>query len=338
VVAILMIERQMLLKLAKDTALQKMRARPSLVSAYLTGSVAANEPFLGGATDIDLIFIDGDAPPLAREIARLTDQVALDIQYRHKDEYAHPKELRVHPWRGPELAEPYFVHDPGHFFELAQASARGQFHRPDHVAARARAFAQWARDDLHVSLLPDSEPSSPVTLDNFCHALLNAANAVITLTGLPGAGRRLAMKLEAAALKLARAALYQDWLAIFGGPDLDAAQAQILLTDWAAAYRAAQTDAHELIHPARRTIYERGFRAQIEADRAAEMLWLMLYTWQAGMRRLPGDTPHADAWAAFLERLRLATPSQLAGRVREAQTYVRLADETVEEWADRNGA
>jgi hypothetical protein len=332
------IERQTLLKIAKDTALQKMSARPSLLSAYLTGSVAANEPFLGDATDIDLILIDAAPPLVAREVVRLSDQVALDLQYRGADEYAHPKELRVHPWRGPELAEPYFVHDPRHFFELAQASARGQFHRPDHVAARARTFLQWARADLHLSLLPEAEPSAPVTLENFCEALLNAANAAMTLTGLPGAGRRLALKLEAAAQKLGRPELYRDWLAVFGGPELDAVQAQILLTDWSAAYRAAQTEAHELVHPARRTIYERGFRAQIEADRAAEMLWLMLATWQACLKRLPGDTPHAEAWAAFLERLRLASPADFAARVREVRAYLQQVDAVVEEWADLNGA
>jgi len=333
------IDRSTLIRIARDTAQRRMTERPSLMSAYLTGSVAANEPLLGEATDIDLILIDEGVPPL-REVIRLTDQVALDIQYRSASEYTHPKALRVHPWRGPELAEPIFLHDPKHFFELAQSSVRGQFHRPDHVALRARAFAQMARDELHTGLLPGQTPLRPVTLANLCQALLCAANAVITLTGFPGAGRRLVMKLEVAAGKLQRPDLYDDFMALLGGAELDPAQAQILLTDWSAVYHVAQIAGteQELIHPVRRTVYERGFQAQIAADRSAEMLWLMLYTWQACVKQLPGDSPHAEPWTNFLERLRLATPADFAARVAETQAYLALADEAVEAWADRNGA
>src|SRR5262245_17191310 len=197
-----MIDRATLLKIARDTAAQRQAARRSVISAYLTGSVAANEALIGDATDIDLILIDADPPPLTREIVRLTDQVALDIQYRPKSDYANPKMLRVHPWRGPELCEPYFLSDPTHFFELAQASARGQFHRPDFVTERARAFIELARGELHVGLLPGSEPTEPVTFAALSRALLYAANAVISLTAFPAAGRRLVMKLEVAAQQL----------------------------------------------------------------------------------------------------------------------------------------
>ena len=214
------IERATLIKIARDTAAQRLGARPSLLSAYLTGSVAAGEPLLGEATDIDLVLIDAAQPPAAREVIRLTDQVVLDIQHRHRDEYSNPKSLRAHPWRGPELAEPLFLLDPTHFFELAQASARGQFHRAEYVAARARTFAAWARGELHVGLLPGAEPEAPVTLANFCQALLYAANAVISLTGFPGAGRRLVMKLEAAARKLGQPDRYADFMALLGGSQL----------------------------------------------------------------------------------------------------------------------
>lgn len=332
-----LIERATLIKIARDTAAQRMAGRPSLVSAYLTGSVAANEPLLGEATDIDLVLIDG-APPLGREVVRLTDQVVVDIVYRSRADYANPKLLRVHPWLGPELCEPLFLHDPTHFFELAQSSARGQFHRPDFVATRARAFLAQAREALHIGVLPGQEPTAPVTLADFCRALLYTANGAITLTGFPGAGRRLLLKLDGAARKLKRPDLYEAFQAVFGGPELDAAQAQVLFTDWSAAYRAGASADDELIHPARRTVYERGFQALIQADRAAEMLWLMLYTWQAALRHLPGDSVHAEPWAAFLERLQLASPADFRGRVAEVQAYLTTVDELVEAWADQNGA
>jgi len=334
------IERDTLLKIARDTAAQRMAARRSLLSAYLTGSVAAGEPLLGGATDIDLVFIDADAPPAAREIIRLSDQVALDIHYRAKADYAHPKELRVHPWRGPEMAAPVLLSDPTHFFELAQSSARGQFHRPDHVAVRARGFVAWARDELHVGLLPGMDPSAPVTFAALCRSLLYTANAMITLAGPPGAGRRLVMKLETAAqaLRAYRADLYDEFMAMWGAEAIRQADARQCLADWSETYRAGQSPADELIHPARRTIYERGFQSQIEADRAGDALWLMLYTWQACLKNLPADSPAADKWVEFLERLGMASPAEFAARVEQARAYVTLADEVVEAWAERNGA
>lgn len=332
------IERATLIKIARDTAAQRLAARRSLVSAYLTGSVAADEPMLGEATDIDLIFIDAEPPPVAREIVRLTDQVVLDIQFRHKTEYANAKTLRVHPWRGPEICAPFFLLDPTHFFELAQANVRGQFHRADFVAARARAFAALAQDTLHVGLLPGQESAEPVTFQAVCQSLLYAANALITLTAFPGAGRRLLLKLEAAAQKLKQAELYTDFMALLGEPPLEAPRAQALLQSWSAAYRAGQSASDDLVHPARRTIYERGFKALIEADRAGEMLWLMLYTWQALLKNLPGESPHADAWLDFLRQVQMDTPAEFAARVQAVRAYVVLAAETVESWAERNGA
>ena len=333
-----LIERATLLKIARDTAAQRLAARHSLISAYLTGSVAADEPLLGEATDIDLVFIDAEPPPVAREVVRLTDQVALDIQCRHQSEYVNAKTLRVHPWRGPEICAPFFLLDPTHFFELAQANVRGQFHRPDFVAARARAFAALAQNTLHVGLLPGQEGTEPVTFEAFCLSLRYAANALITLTAFPGAGRRLLLKLEAATQKLKRADLYTAFLGLLSDAELDVARADPLLQGWSAAYRAGQSAADELVHPARRTLYERGFKAEIDADRAREMLWLMLYTWQALLKNLPGDSPHADEWLSFLQQMQMDTPAQFSGRVEQARAYVAAATETVETWAEQNGA
>jgi hypothetical protein len=246
--------------------------------------------------------------------------------------------LRGHPWLGPELAEPMFLSDPQHFFELAQSSTRGQFYRAEYVAARARAFLAWARGAFHIGLLPGAEPEAPVSLDDYGHGLLYAANAAISLTGFPGAGRRLGMKLEAAAGKLGRPDLYDDFQALFGGPELAPERAQALLANWLEAYRAGQSTADERIHPARRTIYERGFRAQIQADRAAEGLWLMLATWNACMANVPSQGGLYERWHAFLDLLGLASPDGHEARVRQAIEYVTRVDEAVEQWAEKNGA
>ena len=332
-----LIERATLIKIARDTAARRMAERPSLLSAYLIGSVAADEPLLGQATDIDLVLIDLDPPATPREVIRLTDQVVLDIHHRARDEYANPKSLRRHPWLGPELAEPIFLADPRHFFELAQSSARGQFYRAEYVAARARTFLAWARAALHIGLLPGAEPEAPVSLADLGQALLFAANAGITLAGFPGAGRRLVMKLEAAAGKLGAPELYDEFMALFGGPSFPPVEGEGFLSDWLAAYQAGQSATDESIYPARRSIYERGFRAQFQADRAAETLWLMLVTWNACMGNVPAGVTHEPRWDAFLDRLGLLDPAARAARIRQAIDYVSLVDRLVEAWAADNG-
>lgn len=333
----LKIERATLLKLARDTAAQYLSANPNLVAAYLTGSVAAGEPLLGEATDIDLVFICQQAPAVTRDVVRLTDQVALDIQYRAQSEYAAPKSLRVHPWRGPEMCEPVFLLDPRHVFELAQASARGQFHRPDFVAARARAFVEWARNAAHLINLPGAEPSAPLTLRDWTLAVLNAANAVISLTGFPAANRRLLFRLERAATTLQRPDLYADAVALCGGETFDQSAAAKWLPVWQAAYALTQTPAAELIHPARRTIYERGFEAQLQADRPTDMLWILLATWVEMAPRLPAGDPLAEEFEQFLRRLRLSEDDR-ARRVPALRAYLNAVDDLVETWAEKNGA
>jgi hypothetical protein len=64
----------------------------------------------------------------------------------------------------------------------------------------------------------------------------------------------------------------------------------------------------------------------------------MLYTWQACLKNLPGDSPHADRWIAFLQKLQMASPAGFAERVRQARAYVDWAAEMVETWAEKNGA
>jgi hypothetical protein len=145
------------------------------------------------------------------------------------------------------------------------------------------------------------------------------------------------MKLEAAARKLGRVDLYEGFLALLGGPQVERPLAESLLAGWLSAYRAGQVTADELIHPARRTIYERGFRAQIEADRAADMLWLMLATWNACRVNMPNEPHQHEQWHAFLGHLGLADPGDNAERVRQLADYVTVIDELVEQWGASNG-
>lgn len=331
-------EQAALVRLATDFARQRVKDRPSITSAYLIGSVAAGERPLGDATDLDLVFIDGDPPAQRREVVPLSDGLVADVHIHAREEYRNPKALRVDPWRGPEMCEPVFLYDPSHFFELAQASARGQFHRPDHVVARAQAFLDRARDPLRLtSFAPDAVPQAPVSVEGLCLGLLNAANAAITLTGFPGAGRRLLLRLEAASTRL-NTDLYDAFLNVFDAGAVSGAEAKGWVDAWSATYLAAQTEALDALHPARLSIYQRGFSAQIDSDRAADLIWLLLLTWQAGLRRLPPASGHAQGYVDFLARLGMADATGFQRRVSAAVAFSRRCQATVADWARGNGA
>jgi hypothetical protein len=67
------------------------------------------------------------------------------------------------------------------------------------------------------------------------------------------------------------------------------------------------------------------------------MLWLMLYTWQACVKQVSRTGEHADHWAAFLDRLGMASAEGFNAKIEQARAYVALASEAVETWADHNG-
>lgn len=332
-------EQATLLRLAADVARQQVKERSSILSAYLIGSVAAGERPLGEATDLDLVLIDGDPPARRREVLPLSDGLVADLHIHAREDYRNPKALRVDPWRGPEMCEPIFLYDPQHFFELAQASARGQFHRPDHVVARAQAFLELARRHLQVNDFgPETTPQAPVSLEGLCLGLMCAANAVVTLTGFPGAGRRLLLRLEAAAARLGRPALYDGFLAALAPNGVSVATARAWVAEWTTTYQAAQSEDVHLLHPARLPIYLRGFTAQIEADRATDLTWLMLFTWQSALRRIPAATAGALGYVDLLDHLGMAEAAGFQKRVAAAIAYGRQCQAEVGGWAQRNGA
>jgi hypothetical protein len=132
------INRRSLLRVIRNTVLERTHTNPNLVSIYLGGSVLGSDYALGGTVDIDLFFIHAGPVEQEREIVRLTDEVHLDIAHHDQKAYRHPKELRLHPWMGHTIKDGEIFYDPSHFMDFTQASVRGQFARPDNVLIRVR--------------------------------------------------------------------------------------------------------------------------------------------------------------------------------------------------------
>ena len=306
-----------------------------LAAAYLIGSIVHDQAVLGGAADIDLVLIHDHQPDSRREIVGLSDEVHLDIAHHHRDQYAQPRLLRLDPWLGPAIYDPLPLHDPQHLFEWAQASARGQFLRPDHRAARAGAFLQRARR-LQAAL--DVERA---WVSSFGRAALSGANAIATLAGQPVAGRRLLPLLDAAAAEAGCPEAYGGLLRLLGAETRGPLDLAGWVAAWARAFDAGSglTAESELL-PERRGYYLHGFQAQLESAAPHAVLYTLLDTWDRILSTLSAfgqAEEHRSSWEAALTRLDL-TAGDAAHRLAELEAYLDHLEAFLEEWGARYGA
>ena len=306
-----------------------------LVAAYLIGSIVHDRALLGGAADVDLVIIH-DSPPLdPREIVALSDDVHLDIAHHHREQYAQPRRLRLDPWLGPAIYDPLLLHDPRHFFEWAQASARGQFLRADHRSSRARAFLERARQ-TQATL----DPERP-WVSRYARAAVSGANAIATLAGQPAAGRRSLLLLEASSVEAECPEAHTGLLGLLGA---DACTSQDLaqwVSDWAKAYDAGcQLTAEPALAPERRAYYLKGFQALLESGQPHAILLTLLDTWEPLLSTLDSfadSESHRPAWESAIASLGLASPSA-ARRFAELESYLDHLEAFLEDWSNRHGA
>lgn len=329
------VTREKLIQLARKEVERRASLDGGLLSGYIIGSVASGDPLLGEAGDIDLVLIHDGEPGDEREVIPLSDEIHLDVHHHPRRFYAQPPLLRVHPWLGPALCEPVFLYDPTHFFERAQAGARGQFHRADYAKARAGAFLENARR-LHSGLRPDGRWTAV-----YLAALLDAANAAGTLAGFPAAGRRVALALRALADDLGHPEVYGGFLRLLGAEDLGQAEAAQWLTSLARAYDAVSSDQPgPLLAAARRAYYLAGFQALIDRGQPQAAIWPLLNIWGSCLLALaeaPSALPLQADWQAARNRLGLGD-GQEQSRGDQLESYIDHVEAIIEEWGERHGA
>ncbi len=328
------ITREHLIDLARKETLQRAD-HSDVISGYLIGSVVAGNPLLGETADIDLVLIHTSEPSVPREAVRLSHQIHFDITHHAKDAYLKPSDLRVDPWLGPALCEPVFLHDPEHFFEWAQAGARGQFFRPDHIYARAKSFIRRARQN-----------HSFLTLSNrwlkfYLRAAMDAANAVASLDRFPVSGRRAVLQLSSQAEHFVYPGLLADFQTLVGGDQVSSWDIPGTLASWARAYDTASADPTIKGFPeCRRDYYLQGFQAMVEGGHADSILWPLLQIWERVMASLPNHEVHQehfDAWNILRGQVGLRDVDQeLRGQL--LQAYIDSNAAWIESWATRTGA
>ena len=156
------VTRESLIRIAKETAQERSYNNKEIIAAYLTGSLLTDDPLLGGVTDIDLVLVTANNPPMRREIVALTPDFHLDISFRAKAEYNPPRELRVNPWLGYEIYDPMLLYESQHFFEFTQAAVRAgfEFREPALMLQRCRTLLDHGRK-IWFDLMDVGEDTGP---------------------------------------------------------------------------------------------------------------------------------------------------------------------------------
>ena len=331
------VTRESLIRIAKETAQERAYNNKDIIAAYLTGSLLTEEPFLGGVTDIDLVLVTANKPPMSREIVALTPDFHLDISYRAKAEYNPPRELRVNPWLGYEIYDPMLLHESQHFFEFTQASVRAGFelHEPALVLQRCRTLLDHGRK-IWFDLMDIGEDSGPMEVRKYLKSLYHAVNVIAELHGPPLPERRLLLQFPALTEQTDHPGLSVGLLGLMGAAELDASMLEGWLPEWKVMFKAAfeTGKADPRIHTARMNYYLKCFEAMLGGEDPTVMLWPLLNSWTHAAVALPAE--EINPWNAAREKLGLAGES-FVERVKGLDHYLDEIDILLDDIAEANG-
>lgn len=348
-----MIEREILLRAAREFADHQRSERPTCIAAYLVGSVSRDEPPLGEAVDLDIVLVDEDPPDVYEACVRLTDSVLIDYRFSHPDEYNDKRALRQHPLYAQSLFDALPLHDSGHFFDLLQAAVRGQFDTAQNVYARARNACLQARKHFDSIAGYRLEPAPiPLDLDEL-HGLQGVfewgVTAVLMLVYEPHSCRRHMVRFGQAAGRIGKPELIDlvaDGLGYLGLRETDVAE---LRSVWLDIYRAAGSfhqgtwNEDHVVHPSRQLYYLRGFEALESQGHAVDSLALMEHTLAACANQIITHAPPEDAvpylenYALWLSRTRKGTEQAFSDRVTLAGEFLEQVDSLLVDWARNEG-
>ena len=281
------ITRENLIRVAKETAKKSALSDPGLVAAYLTGSLRSENPFLGNTTDIDLVFVHAGEPKIQREILALTPDIHLDIIHNPRSLYDKPKELRLHPWLGPELYDPLPLYVTQHFFEYIQAGVRDRYHEPENVQARSRHLSENARQVW--SELQTGQPHGPEQVLGYLKAIHLAANAVALLADGLLSERRFLLQFPERATAAGQPGLMDGLLNLLGANRVDATSLAGFLPEWEKTFTkaASNPDVDRRIAIPRLGYYKQAFDAMLKSETPQALLWPLMLTWTLSVAVLP---------------------------------------------------
>jgi len=331
------VTRESLIRIAKETAQERAYNDKNIIAAYLIGSLLTEEPFLGGVTDIDLVLVTANKPPMTREIVTLTPDFHLDIVFHAKADYHPPRELRVNPWLGYEIYDPMLLYESQHFFEFTQAAVRAgfEFHEASLMLQRCRTLLDHGRK-IWFDIMDVGEDAGPKDVAKYLKSLYHAVNVIAELNGPPLPERRLLLKFPSLAEQANRPGLSVGLLGLLGASDVDASTLEGWLPEWESTFKAAfeSGKADPRIHTARLNYYKKCFEAMLGGDDPTVMLWPLLNTWTRAVVAIPGED--TNAWQAACTTLGFSG-QRFVERVEGLDHYLDEVDILLDEIAEANG-
>lgn len=333
------VTRESLIRIAKETAQERAYNDAGIIAAYLTGSLANDEldPMLGGAADIDIIFVHKDEPKHRREFVKLTPDFHVDISHRAKAEFKRPRELRLDPWLGWEMYDPMLLYERERFFEFVQAGLRAgsEFNAPAPALQRSRSLLSHGRQ-IWRDLLETGDAVAPGDVAQYMKSLYHAVNAVAELSGPPLQERRLMLEFASRAETAGRPGMDAALVGLMGASSLEPSVIQSWLPEWKLAFEAASESSRvdSRIHPTRVNYYEKAIRAMLEGEKPRAALWSLLQTWTLAVDVLPD---HAlDSWRAACAQLGL-TAAGMEERVNGLDYFLDEVEALLDELAGQYG-
>jgi len=322
------------LRVARENVSQRIHSRPDLVAAYLTGSLLKDEPLLGNTTDIDLVFVHPFQPSVRREVVALTPEIHLDIKYNPRSEYEPPRELRLHPWLGPEMYDPIRLYDGQHFFDFVQAGVREKYHDPVNAHGRANINAQHARQMW--SDLQAKQDDSPKSMLFYLKSVNHAANAIAVIKDLPLSERRFLLEFPACAENAGNAGMTEYLYALLGADQADKNSLEAFLPSWERDFIEAgkSPSANMGLHPARLAYYRQGFESLLAGENPLSVLWPLIHTWSQAAESLP--EAERSAWASCCQQLGLLQAG-LKSRLQKLDHFLDEVEKILDNMAVANG-
>lgn len=298
------ITQEMLIKIAKDHVAKRVRKENDLVAVYLTGSVSQGDPLLGGSTDIDLIFVHKEEPPLKREVLRVSYEISLDIEHHHQSYYTYHRRLRQNPWIGFALCNHQnILLDRDHWLEFIQASVSARFDSPENVYGRAQQFGEKART-LWFDLDDPQEVDWEDWIALYFKAVGTAANAIACLNGPALTTRRFMLDFTSRAETLEKLPLVGELTRLLGNENMNEDIFKEWLPVWEETLESAneQVDCPPNISKVRKAYFLQSVEAMAESGSLHAVLWPMIETWQQALTCLEDEESH-QKWQQFLAAL-----------------------------------
>jgi len=333
------INTELLFKFARDYIKNQTRGVHDIVAVYAQGSLLSQEPLVGGGGDVDLVLIHDRAMPKdEREIIKITEDINLDINHAPREKYRLPRELRVHPWLGPEIYGCHILYDPQHFMDFVQASVRGQFERTDNIAQRSRRLLDRSRQGW-LALQGGNATGQPEQIWQYLRAVENASNALVVLNGAPLTERRFLLRFPEYATSVGRPGLTAALHGLIGAPQGTIELLRGWIPTWQTAFGALPAEkAQGYLDPLRLNYYLRFFEAFTETESGyPAVLWPLLNIWTATANAMSESSALREGWYTMVEQLNLAGGG-FESRLEALDMYLDTGEEILEEWSRVYGA